>query len=448
VTEEEMTPRDDAEAVALFRAQIVGELVARDLDRGELRAALREKSQQRFRPPNSLVTRTYSVPTLERWYYALRVGGIDALRPTPRSDRGAARALTDELRTLLLDIRRDHPSMSAALILDTLERLGRVERGAVSSNTVRRLFRRHGVSRVSKKHTAPGKERRRWEAPRPGVLWHADVCHGPKLTVGDTMLPLRIHGLLDDHSRYVVALVARHTEQEVDMLAVWTDAVRRWGTPTTLYLDNGSTYRGDVLRIACERLDVRLVHAQPYDPQARGKMERLWRTLRERCLDHLPATATLHDVQMRLYAFLDEWYHQRPHASLVGQTPAQRWATRELPAVDEARLRDSLVVRTTRRVSNDGVISVGGRLWEVSAGFLAGAKVVVERSLATPDEAPWIAHDDNRLPLTPVRVLDNARRRRAEPPKKGAAVDLIPFDPMQPLVNAAVGRKPTSGGES
>lgn len=98
----------------------------------------------------------------------------------------------------------------------------------------------------------------------------------------------------------------------------------------------------------------------------------------------------LHDVQMRLYAFLDEWYHQTPHASLVGQTPAQRWATRKLPAVDEARLRDSLVVRTTRRVSNDGVISVGGRLWEVSAGFLAGAKVVVERSLATPDEAPWI----------------------------------------------------------
>ncbi len=165
---------------------------------------------------------------------------------------------------------------------------------------------------------------------------------------------------------------------------------------------------------------MRLVHAQPYDPQARGKMERFWRTCRERCLDHLPATATLHDVQLRLYAFLDEWYHRAPHAGLIGQTPAQRWATRELPAVDEQRLRDALVVRTTRRVSNDGVLSVGGRLWEVSAGFLAGCRVVVERSLATPD---------------------------AEPPKKGAAVDLIPFDPMQPLVDASIGRVTMPRGE-
>ena len=153
MTNEEMTPRDDAEAVALFRAQVVGELVARSLDRGELRAALRAKSKQHFRPPKSLVTRTFSVPTLERWYYALRSGGLEALRPEPRCDRGAAKALTDELRTLLLDIRRDYPSISAALILDTLERLGRVEPGAVSANTVRRLFRRHGLNRVSKKHT-------------------------------------------------------------------------------------------------------------------------------------------------------------------------------------------------------------------------------------------------------------------------------------------------------
>ncbi len=136
------------------------------------------------------MTRTYSVPTLERWYYALRIGGLEALRPEPRSDRGAAKALTAEPRTLLLDIRRDHPSISAALILDTLERLGRVEPGAVSANTVRCLFRRHGLSRVSKKHTGPGKGRRRWEAARPGVLWHGDVCHGPVLPLGGETRPL------------------------------------------------------------------------------------------------------------------------------------------------------------------------------------------------------------------------------------------------------------------
>jgi transposase InsO family protein len=35
------------------------------------------------------------------------------------------------------------------------------------------------------------------------------------------------------------------------------------------------------LSTACARLGVSLLHARPYDSQARGKMERFWRTLRE-----------------------------------------------------------------------------------------------------------------------------------------------------------------------
>lgn len=448
MNDDEMKPRDHAEAVALFRAQVVGDLVARNLDRGELRAELEEKAQQRFRPPGSAVTRQYSIPTLQRWYYRLRRGGHDKLRPKLRSDRGTAQNISDELRTFLLDVRREYPSMSADLILDTLVRLGRVVQGTVSANTVRRLYRDHGLSRVSKRHQTPGKKRLRWEAARPGMLWHADVCHGPKLSIDGESKPLRIHGILDDHSRYVVALVAVHSEREVDMLNVWTHALRRWGKPQTLYLDNGSTYRGEVLRISCERLDVRLLHAEAYDPQARGKMERFWRTLRERCLDHLPEKATLHDVQIRLLAFLDEWYHQAPHSGLIGETPSQRWGGRELPAIDERTLRNALVVHGERRVSNDGVVSVGGQLWEVPGTRMAGSKVVIERTLVAPDEPPWIQYEGRRLQLTPLRVLDNARRRRPEPPKKRVAIDMLPyFDPMEPLVDAAVGRTPKKAGE-
>lgn len=445
-TDESLTPRDDAEAVAHFRAQVIGELAARPLERGELRAALEDKSRQRFRPPGSAVTRQYSVPTLQRWYYALRRGGVDALRPRPRSDRGAARALGEDMRAFLLEVRAAYPSMSAAQILDTLERQGRIARGSISANTVRRLFRRHGVARVSKRHTAPGKQRLRWEAPRPGAVWHADVCHGPTLEVDGARVPLRIHGLLDDHCRYVVALIALSSEQEADMLRVLTDTLRRWGKPEVLYLDNGSTYRGEVLRIACERLGIRLLHAQPYDAQARGKEERFWRTMREQCLDHLPATATLHDVQVRLHAFLDEKYHDAPHAGLVGQSPAERWATRQLPQVTEQELCEALVVRTTRKVAGDGVVSVGGQLWEVHAGFLAGRRCVIERTLADATRPPWVVYDDQRFELSPVRVVDNGQRRRAAAPTR-APIDAIDFDPGQVLVDQHVGRTPGHGGD-
>jgi hypothetical protein len=81
-----LTPKDHGEALALYRAQIVGAVASRELDRGDLREALLELSKQRFRPPRSHGTRTYSLATLERWYYAYKSGGLDALRPEPRSE--------------------------------------------------------------------------------------------------------------------------------------------------------------------------------------------------------------------------------------------------------------------------------------------------------------------------------------------------------------------------
>jgi putative transposase len=69
------------------------------------------------------------------------------------------------------------------------------------------------------------------------ALWHGDVCHGPSLTLEGRTLPLRLHALLDDASRYVVALEAHHSEREMDMLGLLVRALRRHGKPDALYLD-------------------------------------------------------------------------------------------------------------------------------------------------------------------------------------------------------------------
>ena len=130
-------------------------------------------------------------------------------------------------------------------------------------------------------------------------------------------MPLRIHGMLDDCSRALIALEPLETEREVDMLEVFIRALLIHGKPDALYLDNGATYRGHALRLACERLGITLIHAQPHDPQARGKMERFWRTLREQCLDFIGTASSLHDVRVRLVAFADE-YHRTPHSGLMG----------------------------------------------------------------------------------------------------------------------------------
>jgi transposase InsO family protein len=437
-----LAPKDHAEAVARFRSEIVGALTRKELQRGELRAALRALTEERFRPPGAEVTRRIAFTTLERWYYAYRRGGLDALRPLPRGDRGHGRELTPEQRQLLLDIRKEHPSASVPLILRTLVADGRLAREAVSESTVRRLYQAAGLDRVPLRDGSGARTRLRWQAAEPGALWHGDVCHGPALTIRGQSRPLRIHALLDDASRYVVAIEARHTEREVDMLALLVRALRKHGAPDVLFLDNGPAYSGEVLRTACARLGIALVHARPYDPQARGKMERFWRTLREGCLDHLGPLASLHDVEVRLLAFLDRHYHVAPHASLMGRSPGAVFAAAKRPpdTLDEAKLKDALTVRERRRVSRDTTVSVMGKDWELDQGFLAGRVVTLAYSLL--DGAPWLEHEGRRLDLHEVDPVANARRKRL-PRRPGAPTPTTttPFDPAQALLDAASGRR-------
>lgn len=431
-----LRPRDHAEAVALFRAEVIGALSRRDLDRGELAAAFRALNHQRFRLPGSKTTRHLGISTLERWYYAYRAGGLDALRPSPRSDRGRARALTAAQRELLLDVRREYPTASTPLILRTLVADGRLARGAVSVTTVTRLFREAGLERGAR---PDGHTRLRWAAEHPGALWHGDVCHGAALRIGSTTRPLRVHALLDDASRFVVALEAHHSEREADMFGIFLRALRRHGAPAALYLDNGSTYRGEALRLACERLGVTLLHARPGDAPARGKMERFWRTLRAGCLDHIGADASLHDVQARLIAFLDAHYHVAPHGGLMGKTPADVWTPARCTAIDEPALVAALTVRNRRRVRKDGTVDIDGTSWQLDQGFLAGRIVTVAVDM-TGGATPVVEHDAHRYLLRPVDPVAASRTRRTRPVPQIAKT--VPFDPPGVLLDQLTGREP------
>jgi transposase InsO family protein len=435
-----LVPRDHAEAVALFRAGVVGALARSELSHGELAAELRKLADRRWRSPGRRATKQFGASTLERWYYAYRRGGLAALRPDARSDRGRARELTPAQRELLLDIRREHPSASATLILRTLVLDGRLAKDSVSVSTVTRLYRDAKLPRGVRRD---GHTRLRWQAEHAGALWHGDVCHGPALRIGKTTKPLRIHALLDDASRYVVALEARHTEREDDLLDLWLAALRRHGAPDALYFDNGSTYRGDDLRLACERLGITLIHASPGDAPARGKMERFWRSLRQGCLDHLGTMTSLHDVQARLYAFLDEHYHRTPHGGLFGKTPAEAWAGATTRALDEPTLAAALTTTVRRRVRKDGTLDVRGRTWQLDESFLSGAVVSVAVDLAGA-AAPVVEHDGRRYTLHPVDAVAAGKRRRKPP---APPPPTVPFDPAGALLDRLAGRPPRHRSE-
>jgi transposase InsO family protein len=435
---EHLTPRNHGEEVAVFRHSLIGALASRAglLDHGERSEALRSLSEQRVRPPGSDTTRCYSMATLERWLYAFRKGGLEALVPHARGDRGRGRDLDPELRELLCDIRREHPGVSVKVILRTLRADGRV--GAeVTACTVRRMLAERGLARTVDVAAEGGKARLRWQAERPGALWHGDVCHGPTLKLDGRRFPVRVHALLDDASRYVVALRVATNEREHTMLSLFAQALMEHGRCDALYLDNGATYRGAVLQLACSRLGITLLHARPYDAPARGKMERFWRRMREEALSHIGEIASLADVEQKLRTWLARYYQCAPHAGLLGRAPATCFAEGEKVPVTEEQLRTALTVRTRRRVRRDTTVSVGGTVYEVPLGYLAGQTVTIATSLFDGAD-PVVEIDGKRIPLCVVDAVGNGRKgrppRRPTPAKPRGPVD---FDPSHALEAAA-----------
>jgi hypothetical protein len=109
-----LAPKDTAEDIAVFRAQVIGPLLTRAFtSHGELADAIRVLAHHKHLPPGASVTRFYSKATLERWYYRFKRRGLQTTsnkpkpwRPStktasarvgPKSASHLARALCDEL---------------------------------------------------------------------------------------------------------------------------------------------------------------------------------------------------------------------------------------------------------------------------------------------------------------------------------------------------------------
>jgi len=428
-------PLSQREAIALFRLGVIGDLLSVELAPGELQQELQHRAKKRYRPPGASASRTYHWKTLQRWLHAARCGS-SALTPASRA-RGFARALDAEVRQTLLDIRREHPTAAAEMILGEVLRHGLLAPGQLSVSTLRRLFRDHDLPRASKNRADRSKTRRRWEADRPAALWHGDVCHLRLRRPDGSTWPARVHGFLDDHSRFMIALAAHATEKEEDMLRVLVGALLQHTAPTVLYLDNGSCYRGQVLTAACLRLGIRLVHAKPYDPRARGKMERVWRTMRQQCTDHLGPVSTLAEVNAALWAWRDAYQH-RAHAGLMGETPWRRYrgGLRGLPAPKTAaEIARALEEEHTRRVRGDGTVSLHNQRYEVGGRHLVNKTltVVMDPLTRTPVRA---LYQGRPVPIGRCDPRANAKRGRATPAPVASQIDL-PFDPIAALLSSA-----------
>jgi transposase InsO family protein len=361
--------------IALFRYGLIADLLHRPEGEKGLYALLREKAERVYSIPGSRRTRV-AAETLRDWLAEYRRGGFDALRPQPRCDQGRARAIPQDVADLLCQLKEENPGLSVAAVIERARSVAAAAELHLAPATVHRLLSRHGL--MERRGTEPtSKDRRRFAYQRAGELWMSDVMHGPAVTTaGGRKRKTYLIGLLDDATRVVPFAAFALSETVAAFLPALKQAILRRGIPKRLYVDNGSAFRSHHLALVCAKLGITLIHARPYQPAAKGKQERWFRTARMQLLPTLTAAdlASLEALNRRLWAWVEGEYHRSPHHGLGGMTPLDRWAmaAQEIRLVGpDCDLDELFLFEQKRVVQKDRTVSLHGVVYEVDASLVS-----------------------------------------------------------------------------
>jgi putative transposase len=134
-----------------------------------------------------------------------------------------------------------------------------------------------------------------------------------------------------------------------------------------VYVDNGSPFVSSQLLRACAVLGIRLIHSRPGRPEGRGKIERVFRTIREQVLVELDGhpPASLEELRRIFQGWVEQIYHHRVHTE-TGQAPLERFLAHGVPPrPGEASLREAFRWSERRTVSKTATVGMHGNTYEV-----------------------------------------------------------------------------------
>ena len=376
------------------------------------------------------VAATSGVPerTLRRWLAAYRDRPLaESLQHRSRVDRGVRKVPAD-LVGVVEGLALSRPAPTVAFIHRRVAHAASSRGWPVPSySTVRSIVAGidPGLRTLALDGDAAYRDRfelvYRRNADGPNEQWQCDHTLLDLAVLGARGTPARpwLTVVLDDYSRalagYTLFLGAPSAQQTALALhqAVRPKANPAWpvtGLPDVLYSDHGSDFTSTRLEQVCLDTHVQLIHSRVGVPQGRGKIERLFRSINDELLPHLPGhiphgTAghpvtepqlNLEGLDAAVERFVLEEYHRRVHPE-TGQAPVERWTAGgwipRLPAHPDDLDLLLLCAATSRRVQRDGVRFNGTRYLSTVLAAYVGEDVTVRYDPRDAAEVRIYHHD-------------------------------------------------------
>lgn len=306
----------------------------------------------------------FSVSCIKKWYLNYKKFGYKSLEKKKRNDYKKSRKLNNETIQRIITLREEFPNMTGKKIYDKLINEKYININDVSIDTILRFLKSNNLK--AKQITTI--ERRMFEMANVNDCWQSDTSDGPYITIDGTKYRTKLIMFIDDKSRMIMGYNFFLNDTAINMQSVLKTAIKTYGKPKRLFVDNGGPYANKQLSLICASLGIELIHAKPYSPESKAKIERSFRTIKDgwmRCTDW-NTFKTLDDVNKSLKEFIYNEYINKKHSS-TNETPNERWHNeyKKIIFLEENFIDECFLHRTTRKVRKDRTIKINNVYYEV-----------------------------------------------------------------------------------
>jgi transposase InsO family protein len=324
-----------------------------------------------------------------KWLKRYRATGEAGLVERSSQPHHSPQRTSAALETVIVGVRERHPVWGGRKIHAYLKRQGLAEVPAPS--TITDILHRHALINLT--DSVHHQSYRRFEYAAPNQLWQMDFKGHIALGDGQRCHPLTV---LDDHSRFLLALHPCAAETEILVRTHLTTLFGTYGLPERMLMDNGQPWGATAeftlttLTAWLIRLGIRVLHGRPAHPQTQGKEERLHRTLKAELLSR-QTFASLPDCLPAFTAWQRLYTYERPHVALDHLVPADRYTPSPRPFPESLPPLVYLPTDILRKVDSSGKISFKGRAFRISRA-LCGEYVALRPTPSSRLWDVWFAH--------------------------------------------------------
>ena len=253
----------NVEEGALFRYSIIvpalnGTFSEKSINEYFVNAATKE-----YKLPDG-TKKYFNINTLKRWYYLYQEHGFDSLKQGTRIDSGISKKIPITVLETIKELTKTRRRITKRELYEELCRIGELKKADVAESTFYRFLKLNRFSLINEDNP---NECRAFEAANSNDIWQADTSNVMRIKVNNKSETVYLVQILDDASRLVVGQALTFSDNAVFFQEVLKRAIKVYGIPKVLYVDNGSPYSNEQLSLICANLGIHLIHAKPYSPK-------------------------------------------------------------------------------------------------------------------------------------------------------------------------------------